>query len=238
MNGNATNSKKRLAPEAARKAFKREYDDVWMAIAGQADKIGLARAIQDRADKVRDKLYDHYGKHKDRWVKYEMARLTDASFRPRPELRPRWAGLTWQGFKREATINVANRQSARFRRVNAMERAMLETQVLGKKPRQRPVNARSVNMSERDAMVLDAVDRAKSLRDRTRQHFADTKSERLGRAVMRGATDPLHEIFREEALRVQRINRAERNLVGRALDLNPAQSSNPARRKSGPTHSR
>lgn len=205
--------------ERARKAFNRDHPEVWQAIAGDTEKIQAARAILKRCDEVRDKLYDHYGRHRQARLTRELSGLLAKQAVPNPQLKPKSAGVSFRDLEQQAMRNVADRQRAKLRQVNEIERRLLYREVMEREPGpRRAPKPRSYLFEERNARVLDAVDRAQALRKRVRTHFDKTRDKRMARAVQRGVDNPANEVAMQQVTRLRQIDHAERNVIHEALD--------------------
>lgn len=213
------NGQEKKGREAARKAFRRDYHEVWSQIAGDAAKIKTARAILARCDRIRDQLVAHYGRRRDGLIAKETARLLADNTRASPELTPSRAAASRRDIENEAIRRVADRQRAKLRSLNDRERRMIYRRVLSREPepRARKIPSRSYRTSEKNTRILNAVDRAKALRERAREHFATTRQERLARAAEAGVERPAEAVSLAEAKRLRWIDRAERNTISKAM---------------------
>lgn len=221
--------------DKARKAFNREYNDVWGEIAGDVGKIKTAKAILARCDRIRDRLQEHYGRRRETLIARETARLLAQRANPAPALTPDGASTSRRDIENEAIRRVADRQRAKLRSLNDRERRMIYRRVLGREPgpKRRPAKSRGYQISEKHARILDAVDRAKALRDKSRQHFKATRDQRIARAAQRGAQDPVGDVQMAEVKRQRWIDRAERNVISQTI--NPIPFNRAARGRSGPS---
>jgi hypothetical protein len=204
--------------ERARKAFKREHDEIWNAVAGDAEKTAAVRAILVRCDAVRDQMIAHYGRRKEALIAREIAKITAKQDRPKPELKPNNQGRTSRDIKQQAINTVANRQRGRLRHLNEIERNMLHREVMHRDPSRRPVKERGYLITERNARVLDAVDRAQKLRNKARRSFNATRDQKIARAQERGAANPAAEVGFQQAMRLRRIDKAERSVISQTLN--------------------
>ena len=218
-----------LSRERARNAFKREHDEIWNAVAGDAEKTKAVWAILERCDTVRDKLIAHYGRRKEALITREIAKITAAQDRPKPELKPLGQGRTSRDIKGQAIHNVANRQRGRLRNLNEIERKMLHREVMHRDPNRRPVKERGYLITERNARVLDAVDRAQKLRNKARRSFNATRDQKIASAAERGAANPAAEVGFQQAMRLKRIDTAERNVIHQTLNQSTFNRASQAR---------
>ncbi len=210
--------------ERARKAFKREHDEVWNAVAGDPEKTAAVRAILERCDAVRDQMIAHYGRRKEGLIAREIAKITAEQDRPKPELKPDGQGSTSRDIKQQAIHNVANRQRGRLRQLNEIERNMLH-----RDPSRRPAKERGYLITERNARVLDAVDRAQKLRNKARRSFNAKRDQKIARAAERGADNPAAEVGYQQAMRLKRIDKAERNVISQTLNQSSFKRASQAR---------
>lgn len=213
------NGQEKKGREAARKAFRREYHEVWSEIAGDAAKIKAARAILARSDRIRDQLVVHYGRRRETLIEKETARLLAENAAASPEFTPNGAAVSRRDIENEAIRRVADRQRAKLRSLNDRERRMIYRRVLSREPepRARAAPSRGYRTSEKNARILNAVDRAKTLRERAREHFASTRQERVTRASEAGVERPAEAVSLAEAKRLRWIDRAERNTISRTM---------------------
>ncbi len=218
--------------ERARKAFRREHDDIWKAVAGDIEKTKAVRAILERCDTVRDKLMAHYGRHRDTRIAREIARITAGQDRPAPVLKPDGAGRTSRDIEQQAIHDVANRQRTKLKRLNEAERRLLHREVMKREPGRRPVKERGYLITERNARVLEALDRADALRARAK-HFNRTRDQRIAKAAAKGDPNPEGTAYLHEAKRFHRINRAQSNVIHEAL--NRKSFNRVAQKQSGPS---
>lgn len=221
--------------EQARKAFRREHHDIWREIAGDEAKIKTARAILARCDTIRDRLVAHYGRQRDQWIAREVNSLSAEKTKPELALKPEGASLSQRDIENEAIRRVADRQRAKLRSLNDRERRMLYRRVLGREPepRRRAAPSRGYRTSEKNERILDAVDRAKALRERVRQQFNASRTDRIKRAESQGVENPSEAVRMAEARRLQRVDRAERNVISQAIHA--PNFNRAARNGSGPS---
>jgi hypothetical protein len=213
------NGQEKHGREAARKAFRREYHEVWSQIAGDAAKIKRARAILARCDRIRDQLVAQYGRRREALIAKETARLLAENTGTSPEFTPDGAAVARRDIENEAIRRVADRQRAKLRSLNDRERRMIYRRVLSREPepRAKTIPSRGYRTSEKNARILNAVDRAKTLRERAREYFANTRQERLTRAAEAGVERPAEAVSLAEAKRLRWIDRAERNTISKAM---------------------
>ena len=215
--------------ERARKAFKREHDEVWNAVSGDPEKTAAVRAILERCDAVRDKMIAHYGRRKEALIAREIAKLTAENDRPQPELKLDGHGRTRRDIEQQAIHNVANRQRGRLQRLNKTERSLLYREVMHRNPNRRSAKESGYLITERNARVLDAVDRAQKLRNKARRSFNATRDQKIARAAERGVENPASEVGYQQAMRLRRIDKAERSVISQTLNQSSFNRASQAR---------
>ncbi|MFQ5716161.1 MAG: hypothetical protein ACE5GQ_03565 [Nitrospinales bacterium] len=129
-------------------------------------------------------------------------------------------------YTEEARKKVQNRITNRMNRISEIKQRMQNRLAFGHDENQNPTNLKS--------KVIFIVNRAQSIRAKSRQHFSRHKDQWIKTAQERGSRNPEREIFKRQRNRLSRIDKAEHRLIHDAFKEHG--QSLPQPRKQNITH--